>query len=154
VYLNVLEDVILLGEEAAVVSFGAAYEIDQSMWAFAAEGILGLGFNGLSRVTDPPFFDVVAAQVGFAGVARVLTERFRYHSRNWNVQDSEMLAMFSFYLARDTDPASRPSTMILGGYDLERCGTIEQCECNVKLSECCHASDLLHLGQSCCCHQC
>jgi hypothetical protein len=95
----------VLGDEAATVAFGAAYDIDESMWAFAAEGILGLGFSGLSRVTSPPFFEVVAAQVALSsarGIALhvvctpLLVPRTRtcwqcFHS-TWHVTRTQRLA--------------------------------------------------------------
>lgn len=61
--LDVFRDVVSLGGVSATVNFGVATAISSGVENMLSEGIMGLGFAGLSQFTSPPYFDTVADTV-------------------------------------------------------------------------------------------
>ena len=61
--LAVYREVVTVAGMNATVHVGIATQISEGIQALIPDGILGLGFAGLSQVTSPPFFDAIGDSV-------------------------------------------------------------------------------------------
>jgi hypothetical protein len=88
-------ETITLGElSVAEVGFGEVMFEDEEIRSFMMDGIVGLGFSGLSMVTKPTLLDL-------------------FREQNDDVPDH-----FSVYLSNDPSDTDKPSMVVFGGYDL------------------------------------
>lgn len=76
------------------VGFGEVMFEDEEIRSFMMDGIVGLGFSGLSMVTKPTLLEL-------------------FHEQHPDVANH-----FSVFLSSDPTDSERPSTLMLGGYDL------------------------------------
>lgn len=76
------------------VNFGEVMFEDEEIRSFMMDGIVGLGFSGLSMVTKPTLLQLM-------------------HEQNPDVPN-----YFSLYLSNDPSDSDNPSMLVLGGYDL------------------------------------
>jgi cathepsin D len=89
-----LEDINLAGLVLQGVSIGEVLYEDQQIRGFMMDGIVGLGFPGLSIITRPTLLELM-----------------------WR-QYPSLPRLFSVYLSNDPQDQSKPSHIRFGGYDL------------------------------------
>mmetsp|Transcript_9823 Transcript_9823/g.13795 ORF Transcript_9823/g.13795 Transcript_9823/m.13795 type:complete len:523 (+) Transcript_9823:7-1575(+) len=93
-----VDNIILGGYEIENVTFGEADHESSKITQFMMDGIIGLAFPELSKITKPSILELLKSNI------------------------PDMPALFSVYLSTDPDNTEKPSHFLFGGYDLSLVG--------------------------------